>query len=169
MLELDNTLWDELIHAYGRASDIPAVLEQLRELPPDQGDGELWDTLWSSLAHQGDVYQASFAAVPHIIDILAEHPIQAHWVYFQFPAWVEICRIEQDISVCDVLAQAYFQSLERLPALIGKTFIKKWDESHLLCALSALAACKGNTAVAHAIMEMTGDVPTDFLNWFFEQ
>ena len=56
MLSLDDTQWAELSHAYGRASDIPALLRQLYALPHASGQEEPWFSLWSALAHQGDVY-----------------------------------------------------------------------------------------------------------------
>ena len=64
MLGLDDPRWTELRHAYGTASDTPNVLRQLRSTSVSTDREEPWFTLWSSLAHQGDVYSASFAACP---------------------------------------------------------------------------------------------------------
>jgi hypothetical protein len=55
MLSLDSPRWNELQHAYGIASDTPSLLRQLLSLPDSVGEREPWYTLWSSLAHQGDV------------------------------------------------------------------------------------------------------------------
>ena len=72
MLELDDPRWSELSHAYGGASDIPALLRQLAKSPRQQGTKEEpWFTLWSSLCHQGDAYSASYAAIPHIVEMAA--------------------------------------------------------------------------------------------------
>ena len=57
-LPLDSPRWPELNHAYGKASDIPALLRQLDSFPPSGPDDEPWFSLWSALAHQGDVYPA---------------------------------------------------------------------------------------------------------------
>jgi hypothetical protein len=92
MLSLDSPRWATLQHAYGDASDIPELLRQLPDFPPSDGNKEPWFTIWSSLAHQGDVYSASFAAVPHVVAALATDPVRASGAYFQFPAWVEIRR-----------------------------------------------------------------------------
>src|SRR5690348_14783407 len=92
MLNLDSSRWADLQHAYGAASDTPDLLRQLQSLPDSVGESQPWFSLWSSLAHQGDVYPASFAAVPHVVDALATRPESAPAVFFQFPAWVEICR-----------------------------------------------------------------------------
>jgi len=53
MLSLDSDRWSELQHAYGDASNIPALLVQLIDLPSATGDAEPWFSLWSALAHQG--------------------------------------------------------------------------------------------------------------------
>lgn len=58
--------WSLLEHAYGSASDLPRLFE-------DVGDPEVadvaWEDLWAFLCHQGMVYTASFAALPVLADI----------------------------------------------------------------------------------------------------
>src|SRR5215475_8916129 len=103
MLSLDDPRWSELQHAYGVASDIPALLGQLADLPCSHGNAEPWFSLWSALAHQGDVYSASFAAVPHVIAALAIDPSKADAGYFHFPAWVECCRARKQVSIPEYL------------------------------------------------------------------
>jgi hypothetical protein len=44
--------------------------------------------------HQGDVYPASFAAVPHVVSALASAPTRAGFDYFLFPACVEVARVK---------------------------------------------------------------------------
>jgi hypothetical protein len=121
--------------------------------------------LWGSLAHQGDVYPASFAAVPHVIAALQVSPIQADSTYFHFPAWVEICRCKRNIEVPDELAQAYFAALAKLPALVAQAASRPWDETMLVCALSAIAAAKGHPDVAEAAQKLTPEIARDFMEW----
>ena len=60
--------WSALRHAYGSASDVPALLEQAKTAAAtDDYRAEPWYSLWSSLCHQGDVYTASYAAVPELV------------------------------------------------------------------------------------------------------
>jgi hypothetical protein len=92
MLELDDPRWGELRHAYGFASDTPGLLRRLESGSTSAGRDEPWFTLWSSLAHQVDVYPASFAAVPHVIRVLASAPTTSDVSFLHFPSWVEICR-----------------------------------------------------------------------------
>jgi hypothetical protein len=117
------------------ASDIPLLLRQLETMPPFNGEEEPWFSIWSSLAHQGDVYPASFAAVPHVVRILAKAPNQADFSYFQFPAWVEICRQKKSVMIPRELETDYFSALKQLPSLVAAAADREWDEAFLSSAL----------------------------------
>jgi hypothetical protein len=103
MLALEDTGWAELKTAYGSARDIPDYLRAIRENPfagLQHDDGSFapftgpWNALWSSLMHQGDVYSASFAAVPHLLQIgrfVAESsPSQFDWQFIGLPVSIDI-------------------------------------------------------------------------------
>jgi len=154
MLDLDSPEWSTLQHAYGSASDIPDLLRQLESLPSSEGNMEPWFSIWSSLAHQGDVYTASFAAVPHVVRFVASNPSAASFVYFQFPAWVEICRQRHAITVPSDLRGDYFDALKRLGSLVCTVIDKSWDRDFLVCALAAVAVSKGFALVGEAIQEL---------------
>lgn len=161
MIDLNSPRWTELQHAYGAATAIPLLLQQLQDLPTDEGDAEPWFSLWSALAHQGDVYQASFAAVPHIIAALSRSPETASEVYFHFPTWIEICRNKHAVRVDRDLEAAYFDALARLPALVEKAAGKHWDTGFAACALSATAVAKGQHALAEALLALSSDDAID--------
>jgi len=165
-LSLDSLRWRELQHAYGSAADIPPLLRALESLPASEGKAEPWFTLWSALAHQGDVYSASFAAVPHVIRALSTAPTRAHFSFFQFPAWVEICRHRKQVPIPSDLTDSYFAALAQLPSLVAAAAPKEWDEHFLACALAAIAAAKGFPTVAEAAQELTPLVAAEFLEWF---
>jgi hypothetical protein len=169
MLSLDSSRWSELKHAYGEASDIPALLKQLDTLPAAEGEREPWFSLWSALAHQGDVYSASFAAVPHVVKALASGPSKADSTYFQFPAWVEICRCKKNIAVSEELAPAYFDALSQLPLLVAAAASREWHSEFLCCALSAIAAAKNQPVVAEAALELSPEVAKEFMEWLFDR
>ena len=69
--------WSELTHAYGSAEDIPGLFARLG----GSEDDAVWQELWGSLCHQGSVYEASWAAMPVLVDIALDRapggPIQA--------------------------------------------------------------------------------------------
>ena len=67
---MSDTRWDALEHAYGPASNIPGLLEHARRAPASRTyTDEPWFSLWTALCHQSDVYTASYAAVPELVDI----------------------------------------------------------------------------------------------------
>lgn len=165
-LALDSPRWSELEHAYGKAAEIPALLRQLTDLPSAADEDEPWFTLWSALAHQGDVYPASFAAVPHVVRALAREPARADAVYFHFPAWVEICRQRRKVTVPADLQAAYAAALAALPDLVARASTRVWDDEFLACTLAAVAAAKGAAEVAAAVLELNPDVAGEFMDWF---
>lgn len=169
MLTLDSPKWSDLQHAYGNAEDIPDLLRQLKALPTSEDDKEPWFTIWSSLAHQGDVYSASFAAVPHVIRALKQAPAKADFCYFQFPAWVEVCRQKQSVEIPKELETDYFAALSELPSLVAAAAEREWDFNFLCCALSAIAAAKGFGSVAEAVQEINPEVSEEFMEWFFNR
>ena len=75
----------------------------------------------------------------------------------------------QDANNADLKA-AYFESLSRLPALIAQASSREWSPGFAACALSAVAAAKGQHTLAEAILEMSSsEVAQEFLQWYFDQ
>lgn len=170
MLELSSPHWAELRDAYGSAVRIPDLLRQLSTLPSDNGDSEPWFSLWSALAHQGDVYSGSFAAVPHVIEAIASSPGRVTEVYFHFPAWIEICRKKNGVDVPDELEAAYFGSLKRIPALVANASEKPWSAAFTSCVLSAIAAAKAQHELAEALLEFASpDLVVEFLERSYDR
>ncbi|UXY26089.1 hypothetical protein [Streptomyces sp. HUAS TT20] len=67
---LDGVAWPELHHAYGPADDVPGLLRALTAA--DQAAvAEADQDLWSSLVHQGTVYEATVSAVPFLARLAA--------------------------------------------------------------------------------------------------
>ena len=146
------------------------MLRQLEaHLEDESPEAEPWFTLWSSLCHQGDVYSASFAAVPHILRVAEAHASRASSSFLQLPANVEFCRKKEDVEIPDDLQADYFAALKRIPTIIGLAGEREWDEAFLVCAMSALAASKGFPEVAEAAQELNPEVATDFMEWFYNR
>jgi hypothetical protein len=66
---------------------------------------------YSFAAEEGQIfvkpYSASFAAVPHVVRALSNAPTKADSSFFNFPAWVEICRQKTTTPIPEDLRQAY--------------------------------------------------------------
>jgi hypothetical protein len=165
MLQLDSSKWSDLRHAYGSASDIPAMLRELEQLPPHDGsEAPPYFILWSSLCHQGDVYTASYAAVPHIIRVLASAPTRAHWDFFLLPACIEIARASgRGPEISPELRDDYFAALKRIPALAAAAAEAEWDEGFCRIVSAAVAVAKGQPTLGAAILELDSATIKEFM------
>ena len=170
MIHLDDPLWPKLSHAYGSAADIPELLRQLARGtgPKSRYDSEPWFTLWSSLCHQGDVYDGSYAALPHIVEIACNAKEPIDFSFFQLPAAIEIARNSgKGPPVPADLAQAYSNAVSRLAESVALHQHENWDEVTFLSAISAMAAAKGHFRVAEAVMNLDDDLITKLIDLDF--
>jgi hypothetical protein len=160
LLALDDPLWAELQHAYGSAGDIPGLLSQI--LGGTAAEEQVWFKLWSALAHQGDVYQASFAAVPHIVEAIAAAPERTTFNHFGFVSWVEICRVRHGLVVDPRLQTAYEASLDRIPELATRVPSESRDSDLARSALSAIAVAWSLHDLGEAIQDLDSETLPDF-------
>lgn len=170
LLNLEDQRWSTLSHAYGPAGDIPQLLRDLASTTaPKAGyKDEPWFSLWSRLCHQGDVFDASYASLPHIVDIGCNAKGQIDFCFFQLPAAIEIARNNAGgPPVPDDLANAYSEGLERLLECTMLHGNDPWDQSTLISAICAQAVAKGHTKVAEAIMNFDEHVITRLIEQDF--
>ena len=98
MIPLDSPEWRRLNHAYGSAENLPELLQVISGGTGETGPGEdeAWSELWSSLCHQGDVYTASVAATPHVIQAgLKCAPDRFRADYILLPLAIEKARMRR--------------------------------------------------------------------------
>lgn len=88
--------WSELHDAYGPATRVPQLLERARvDLRSGHHSRSAWFDLWSGLCHQGDIYTASYAALPALVDIAADRAGSPHQFDPLFlVACIELARLE---------------------------------------------------------------------------
>jgi hypothetical protein len=144
-------------------------MEQLRSLPDSAGEAEPWFGIWSALAHQGDVFDASYAAMPHVVEALSLSPGAAGFDFFMFPAWVEVCRVNGGPPIPEDLREGYFAALARVPDLVATAARQPMTTEKLTCAVAAIAASKGQTEIAEVILELTPEVAKDVRDWLAER
>jgi len=157
MLTLDDPGWRDLQHAYGDAADIPDMLRALASSTgPKAGyQDEPWFSLWSSLCHQGDVYTASYVAVPHIVQIAGEAKGPVDFSFFQLPAAIEVARqAGRGPDMPRVHADDYHRAIARLMENVSVHRNEAWDQSMLLSAAAAQAVAKGHVDVAEALLNL---------------
>lgn len=170
MISLDSNIWATLSHAYGPAEDIPDLLRALENYPQkSEYEDEPYYTLWSSLCHQGDVYSASYAAVPHVLALAEKEPLRATYDYLLLPVMIEIARAKgRGPKVPPELESDYLGALRRMPAIVGAIGARRLDETWIVTCGAAIAACNGHALLAEAILELQ-DSAEEFLEWKFSQ
>lgn len=103
----------------------------------------VWDELWNELHHQGDVGEASYAAVPHLVRIHRERGV-TDWNTYAIVATIELARDSgKNPPVPDWLEPAYDNAIQEL-ADVGRAELGVVsDEETIRCILAILAIAKG--------------------------
>ncbi len=142
--------------AYGKASDIPMLLEQLESAAlSSDPQSEPWFSLWSALCHQSDVYDATYAAIPHIVAIAASKPKEERLGFINFISVAEAYRHKRNSpAIPDDLQLAYYSALKKSVPLILECLERDWDEEGYKVLLAALAVLWGKYKLGVAIFEM---------------
>jgi hypothetical protein len=157
MLPLNDPRWNDLQHAYGGAADIPELLRALETStgPKKSYQDEPWYSLWSSLCHQGDVYTASYAAVPHVVEIARGATAPVDSSFLQLPTAIEVARRGgRGPEVPAEYADDYHQAIVDLCEIVSLHRKAPWDQSMLLSAAAAQAVAKGHIDVAAALLNL---------------
>jgi len=167
LASLNGICWSELSHAYGFAGNLEPLLRSLYDFPPESRPAVApWHTLWSSLCHQGDVYSASFAAVPVILDALGTRPKSATLSYFQLPVCIELARVAHHFEIPVDLEKSYFASIAKLPSLVAEASISAWDADMTVVASAAIAVAKGHWNIAELLINIEPGDYTEVLSWY---
>lgn len=156
MLTLEDPCWSTIRHAYGPASNIPDLLRQLAASTEPTADYRIepWFSLWSALCHQGDIFEASYAALPHIVDIACSAKGRIDNSFFQLPAAIEVARSNgSGPLVPSGLEDSYARGLTRLQEAVILHRHESWDQDTLISAICVFCSgscerppesCRGN-------------------------
>jgi hypothetical protein len=120
-----------------RPSPFPAKLENQHDTASP------WKELWDELHHQGDVGDASYAAVPELVRIYRIVGA-ADWNLYAMVAIIELSRTESQNPVLpDWLREDYFRSIQELAQMGTKTILAAEDSETKRAILSVIAIAKG--------------------------
>ena len=197
MLPLDSPRWSRLKHAYGCAAadtsaptgwsaadgfhgyqdipNVPACLRRLEAVPTrlPSDDWEPWDTLVSSLCHQGTIYSASFAAVPHLIDIglraAARNEIDVG--FFLLPTLIEQSRLEGHHPEADAdILSDYTEAILRLHDLAHAVRGHSWPADYAAVVGAAVTVSKGHLQLSKCLLELCEEkTVSEFFDWLYER
>ena len=162
MLSLDDERWKHLTGGYKIPFD---PRPSLRKLENRQQSAAAWAELWEELHHQGDVGDASYAAVPELVRI---HRIggAADWNLYAMVAIIELARTEsQNPEVPDWLREDYFRSIQEL-AQMGTKDIWSAEESETKRAiLGFIAIARGLRTHGKFLVEYSEDELLEMEPW----
>lgn len=169
MISLDDSAWTELQHAYGSASDIPDLLREIQRRPGKQCkyNEDPWGTLWSSLCHQGTIYSASIAAVPHIVSVgLKASTAPIAWDFLALPSSIEQSRLEEPSQISkELITDDYHHAIQQLFDLVVACRGHHWSHEFAQSAASAIVIAKGHLRLGDVISEMGPQTMDDFLKY----
>lgn len=139
MLFLEDTRWRTLKGAYHRTYDPRGALHQLAEQPSEAA----WHELWNELHHQGDVDDASYAAVPVLADI-QRNSRALGWNVYALCAAIETERHRKtNPPLPEWLRDEYESAWRLLPALALDDLRDAKHRVLVQSALSVVAIAKG--------------------------
>ncbi len=144
---------------------MPEWLAQAESSPSGEGA----DRLWRRLYHQGDVYTASYATLPHLVR-LQTAAAEPSWNAIALIAAIEIARSKgRGPAIPDDLAEAYHAALRAVPEAIGKRLEPAASEPLTRAVLAAVAVAAGQPVTAEAILDLTPELARRFLDeWRFK-
>jgi hypothetical protein len=132
--DFDDLGWIGLCGGYRVPYDPRAALRRL-----EAGDIEAWEELWNELYHQGDVGEASYAAVPHIVRI-HEARSRSDWNTYALVAMIEEARLDgRNPELPAYLKSAYDTAWARL-VKTGIAQLGEAEEPTLVCSIIGVIA-----------------------------
>ena len=144
MLDLESPRWGELEQAYGSAEDIPRLLAHL-ERTDERERRELWFGLWSTLCRDGEVYSASYAALPHLVAFATRRRAAAGAEALHLAGGIEVGRLSEGAPpLPEDLASGYERALGEVPRLIAGWIDERWEPDTVQVLASVLAIAKGH-------------------------
>jgi len=136
-MELDDPRWSQLRGAYGRLYDPRAAVRRLLD-----GDTSAWDELWEDLYHQGEVGEASYAALPLLVTA-HEGLAGDEWNAYALAATIEIARHDKrNPAVPDWLLASYQRGWQELESFALRDFQTAAGEDLVDSIIAVLALAR---------------------------
>lgn len=158
MLSLDDERWKDLSGGYRIPFDPRPLLLKLESNAHTQ---DVWDELWADLHHQGDVGEASYAAIPHLVRIYSNHGA-LDWNTYAMVGIIELARDQgTNPDVPNWLKEDYFKAIEELARIGCREIVAAQDLDDIRAILGILALAKGARTHARFLLhyseeELTG-------------
>ena len=154
MLSFDDERWSGLWGGYKTPFDPRPALTKLEN---HHEITNAWNELWDGLHHQGDVGEASYAAIPEIVRIHRKSQL-ADWNTYAITAIIELARTEnRNPHVPEWLQNDYLRSIQELAATGSQQLIAADDPDTIRAILSVIAISKRLHSHARFIINYSAD------------
>jgi len=140
MISFEDARWSNMTGGYKTPFD-PRPL--LKRLEIDSNTTDVWRELWNELHHQGDIGEASIAAVPFLVRSYQERGV-IDWNTYAIVAIIDLARKEgKNPDVPQWIADDYFQALRKLAEIGTKEVLLAETAEDVRAILSVIAIEKG--------------------------
>lgn len=154
MMSLDDERWPQLLGGYRVPVDVRPLLSQLES---GRDPRAAWDALWQELHHQGDVGEASYAAVPHLVRIHRQRGV-VDWNTYAMVATIELVRGRgSNPEVPSWLNEGYQQALRELAETGLRELPHAEGQEANRCILAILALWKGVRIYGRLLLDFSED------------
>jgi hypothetical protein len=161
MIDLDDPKWTGLLGGYRVPYD---PRNALRSLARGHEIEAVWAELWEELHHQGDVGEASYAAVPALVRIYIERGVP-DWNAYALVATIEDARrAPGNPELPAWLTNAYNDALRQLAEIGLREFCDAKEPELVNSILSVLAFSKGQSLLARFASAFTEDERREILD-----
>jgi hypothetical protein len=153
-MELSDPRWTSLDGGRRLPFDPRPALRRLEDGVDVSG---AWDELWEGLHHQGDVGEASYACVPHLVRIHEARGVP-DWNTYALVATIDLARDRRhNPQVPSWLDAEYVSAINHLAELVLREFPRATDQAAVRSMLAVLAIWKSARTHGRALVELSED------------
>jgi hypothetical protein len=154
MLSLDDKRWESLAGGYRTRFDPRPLLSKLEA---NEDTKTAWHQLWEGLHHQGDVGEASYAAVPHLTRIYRKRGV-IDWNTYAIVAAIELARDERkNPEIPQWLREDYLRAIRELAEVGAHEVLQTKGPEEIRAILSILAIFAGARTQAKFLINYSAD------------
>jgi hypothetical protein len=154
MLSLDDPRWDEMNGGYREPFDPRPLFSKLQA---GHDVDAVWAELWQELHHQGDVGEASYAAVPHLVRIHRQRGVK-DWNTYAIVTTIELARdSRENPPIPTWLKQEYDSAIRELADIGLAELTVATDTEMVRSILAILAISKGARIYGRILSEFSED------------
>lgn len=155
MLSLESARWGGLRQAYGPADDIPRLVGALRTVPEPEARAEVWFALWRMLWRPDAVFDAAYAAVPHLLAISATLTFGERVQAIHLALRVELLRRGPTAPPMPAdLVGAYGAAIDALPREVLHCSAEPWTAEVAQIFAAALLVGKRHADLAAEVLAL---------------